>query len=72
MNQLKKDPLEKMIDKALEELKNQGNFKNVKLALGTLGSDLVIEGKNRYQECYDYLVELGEQEIADKYIKPLI
>lgn len=64
--------IDEMIQSILEEVDGQDNFGEIASAVESLKSDLIIEGENRYKNCYDYLVELGEQKLADKYIKPLI
>lgn len=56
----------------LKELDGQENFRAVSTALNIMLSDDVVDGVNKAQNCYDHLVELGEQKLADKYIKPLI
>lgn len=64
--------LEDMKTEILKEVDGKDNFRSVTTVLNALLSDDVIEGVNKTQRCYDHLVELGEQKLADKYIKPLI
>ncbi len=64
--------LDEMINSILKEVDGQDNFNDIEMVIESLKSDLIISGENRYKNCYDCLVELGEQKIADKYIKPLI
>lgn len=64
--------IDEMIQSILEEVDGQENFAEIASTVEYLKSDLIIEGENKYQTCYDGLVELGEQRLADKYIKPLI
>lgn len=64
--------LEEMKTEILKEVDGQENFRDVLTVINTLLSDVFIDGVNKAQNCYDHLVELGEQKLADKYIKPLI
>lgn len=64
--------IKEMINEILKEVEGQDNYRAIVFELMPLDTDLIVDGENRYQECYDTLVELGEQRIADKYIKPLI
>ena len=64
--------LEEMKTEILKEVDGQDNFRDVLTVINTLMSDVFIDGINKAQRCYDNLVELGEQKLADKYIKPLI
>ncbi|WP_099321107.1 hypothetical protein [Anaerococcus sp. Marseille-P3625] len=64
--------IKEMINEILKEVEGQDNYRAIVFELMPLDTDLIVDGENRYQECYDALVELGEQRIADKYIKPLI
>ncbi len=64
--------LEEMKNEILKEVDGQENFRAVSTALNIMLSDDVVDGVNKAQNCYDHLVELGEQKLADKYIKPLI
>lgn len=64
--------IDEMIQSALEEVDGQDNFGEIASTLEILKSDLIIEGEDIFQICYGALVELGEQKLADKYIKPLI
>lgn len=64
--------IDEMIQSILEEVDGQDNFGEIASTIGYLKSDLIIDGENKARTCYDELVELGEQRIADKYIKPLI
>lgn len=64
--------IDEMIQNILEEVDGQDNFGEVANAVEYLKSDLVIEGENRYKNCYDMLKEIGEDRIADKYLKPLL
>lgn len=61
-----------MIEAFLAEVEGQDNYNQIAMELMTLDTDVIADGVNMYQECYDGLVELGEQRLADKYIKPLI
>lgn len=64
--------IDEMIQSILEEVDGQENFGEIASIVEYLKSDLIIDGENKAQICYDELVELGEQRIADKYIKPLL
>lgn len=64
--------LEEMKNEILKEVDGQDNFRDVLTVINALMSDVLIDGVNKAQRCYDNLVELGEQKLADKYIKPLI
>lgn len=64
--------LEKMKNEILKEVDGQENFRSVSTVINSLLSDDIPDGINKAQRCYDNLVELGEQKLADKYIKPLI
>ena len=64
--------LEEMKSEILKEVDGQDNFGQVSTVLNILLSDDEIEGVNKAENCYNHLVELGEQKLADKYIKPLI
>ena len=64
--------IDEMIQSILEEVDGQDNFGEIANTVEYLQSDLIVEGENKVQTCYDCLVELGEQKLADKYIKPLI
>lgn len=64
--------LEEMKNEILKEVDGQENFRSVSTIINSLLSDVFIDGINKAQRCYDHLVELGEQKLADKYIKPLI
>lgn len=61
-----------LIQSILEEVDGQDNFGEIANIVEYLNSDLIIVGENRYQTVYESLVHIGEQELADKYIKPLI
>lgn len=63
--------LEEMKNEMLKEVDGQENFNDVLTAIDMMMSDVFIDGVNKAQRCYDHLVELGEQKLADKYIKPL-
>lgn len=64
--------LEEMKNEILKEVDGQDNFRDVLTVINALMSDVLIDGVNKAQRCYDNLVELGKQKLADKYIKPLI
>lgn len=64
--------LEEMKNEILKEIDGQENFRTISTALNIMLSDDVVDGVNKAQNCYDHLVEIGEQKLADKYIKPLI
>lgn len=64
--------LEEMKNEILKEVDGQGNFRDVSTVLNIMLSDDIVEGINKAENCYNHLVELGEQKLADKYIKPLI
>ena len=64
--------LEEMKKEILKEVDGQENFRDVSTVLNIMLSDNIVDGVNKAQNCYDHLVELGEQRIEDKYIKALI
>lgn len=64
--------IEEMIDEILNEVEGQDNYREIAMIVRTLDTDVIIDGANIYQDCYDMLKEIGEQQLADKYIKPLI
>lgn len=64
--------IEEMIDEILNEVEGQDNYREIAMIVRTLDTDVIIDGANIYQDCYDMLKEIGEQKLADKYIKPLI
>lgn len=64
--------LEEMKKEILKEVDGQENFREVSTVLNIMLSDDMLDGVNKAQNCYNHLVELGEQKLADKYIKPLI
>lgn len=64
--------LEEMKNEILKEVDGQENFREVSTVLNIMLSDDMLDGVNKAQNCYNHLVELGEQKLADKYIKPLI
>lgn len=64
--------LEEMKNEILKEIDGQENFRDASTVLNIMLSDDVVEGINKAENCYNHLVELGEQKLADKYIKPLI
>ena len=61
-----------MIDTILDEVEDQDNYNQIARELMVLDTDVIADGINMFQECYDKLVEIGEGKLADKYIKPLI
>lgn len=64
--------LEEMKKEILKEVDGQENFREVSTVLNIMLSDDMLDGVNKAQNCYNHLAELGEQKLADKYIKPLI
>lgn len=61
-----------MKNSILEEVDGQDNFGEIADILEYLNLDVVTGEENRYQKIYEMLKEIGEDRIADKYLKPLI
>lgn len=64
--------IKEMINEVLDEVEGQDNYREIAMIVRMLDTDVIIDGANIYQECYDMLKDIGEQKLADKYIKPLI
>lgn len=56
----------------LEEVDGQDNFGEIASILDSLFYDVVTDGENRYKDIDEMLRGIGEDKLADKYIKPLI
>lgn len=64
--------IDEMKKSILEEVDGQDNFGEIADILEHLNLDVVTGEENRYQKIYEMLKEIGEDRIADKYLKPLI
>lgn len=64
--------IDEMIKSILEEADGQKNYGKIDNILSYLNSDVITKEENRYQIVYESLVDIGEEKLADKYIKPLI
>lgn len=64
--------IDEMKKSILEEVDGQDNFGEIADILEYLSLDVVTGEENRYQKIYEMLKEIGEDRIADKYLKPLI
>ncbi|WP_311486606.1 hypothetical protein [uncultured Anaerococcus sp.] len=64
--------IDEMIKNILEEVDGQDNFGEIANILDYVNSDVITKEENRYQTIYEALKEIGEDRIADKYLKPLI
>lgn len=64
--------IDEMKNSILEEVDGQDNFGEIADILEYLSLDVVTGEENRYQTIYEMLKEIGEDRIADKYLKPLI
>lgn len=64
--------IDEMIKNILEEVDGQDNFGEIANILDYVNSDVITKEENRYQTIYESLKEIGEDRIADKYLKPLI
>ena len=64
--------IDEMKNSILEEVDGQDNFGEIADILEYLNLDVVTGEENRYQKIYEMLKEIGEDRIADKYLKPLI
>lgn len=64
--------IDEMIKSILEEVDGQDNFGEIANILDYVNSDVITKEENRYQTIYEALKEIGEDRIADKYLKPLI
>lgn len=64
--------IDEMKKSILEEVDGQDNFGEIADILEYLNLDVVTGEENRYQKIYEMLKEIGEDRIADKYLKPLI
>lgn len=64
--------IDEMIKSILEEVDGQANYGEIDNILSYLNSDVVTKEENRYQTIYESLIDIGEQKLADKYLKPLI
>ena len=64
--------IEEMKKSILEEVDGQDNFGEIYDILEYLSVDVISEEENRYQTIYESLIDIGEQKLADKYLKPLI
>lgn len=64
--------IDEMIKSILEEVDGQDNFGEIYDILEYLSVDVISKEENRYKTIYEMLKEIGEDRIADKYLKPLI
>lgn len=64
--------IDEMKKSILEEVDGQDNFGEIADILEYLNLDVVTGEENRYKTIYEMLKEIGEDRIADKYLKPLI
>lgn len=64
--------IDEMIKSILEEVDGQDNFGEIANILDYVNSDVITKEENRYQTIYEALKEIGEDRIAEKYLKPLI
>lgn len=64
--------IDEMKKSILEEVDGQDNFGEIADILEYLNLDVVTGEENRYKTIYEMLIEIGEDRIADKYLKPLI
>lgn len=56
----------------LEEVDGQDNFGEIASILDSLFYDVVTDGENRYKDIDEMLRGIGEDKLADKYMKPLL
>lgn len=63
---------EQLIPEILENVRVEDNTHEVYMMFLELDSDLLIEGENPYKDTYDKLIEMGEEEIANKYLSAYI
>lgn len=63
--------IEEMKKSILEEVDGQDNFGEIYDILEYLSVDVISEEENRYKTIYEMLIDIGEQKLADKYLKPL-
>lgn len=56
----------------LEEVDGQDNFGEIASILDCLFYDVVTDGENRYKDIDEMLRGIGEDKLADKYMKPLL
>lgn len=61
-----------LIDRILEEVDGQENFGEIACILDYFSSDLICIGENRFETVYESLCAIGEKDIANKYLKPII
>ena len=61
-----------LIDMILEEVDGQENFGQIANILEYFNSDVIIDGENRFETVYESLCAIGEKDLADKYLKPII
>lgn len=64
--------IDEMKKSILEEVDGQDNFGEIYDILEYLSVDVISKEENRYKTIYEMLKEIGEDRIADKYLKPLI
>ena len=56
----------------LEEVDGQENFGEIANILDSLDFDVIRDGENRYKDIDEMLRGIGEDKLADKYMKPLL
>lgn len=64
--------IDEMKKSIYEEVDGQDNFGEIYDILEYLSLDVISKEENRYKTIYKMLKEIGEDRIADKYLKPLI
>ena len=61
-----------LIDMILEEVDGQENFGQIANILKYFSSDVLTGEENRFETVYESLCAIGEKDMANKYIKPII